>query len=58
MLPERVDLDSEEHKKLFRAFFGSEDALHGNMSEPMFNVDVPRAVHLGRRDGLERAAGR
>ncbi|MFN8587108.1 MAG: ChaN family lipoprotein [Candidatus Eisenbacteria bacterium] len=36
MLPPRVDLDSEEHKRLFRAFFGEEDALHGNMPEAMF----------------------
>lgn len=36
MLPPKVDLDNEEHKKLFRAFFGDEDALHGNMPEPMF----------------------
>jgi uncharacterized iron-regulated protein len=36
LLPERVDLDSAEHQRLFRAFFGSEDALHGNMPEPMF----------------------
>lgn len=36
MLPPRVDLDSDEHKRLFRAFFGDEDALHGNMPEPMF----------------------
>jgi uncharacterized iron-regulated protein len=36
MLPERVDLENDEHRKLFRAFFGSEDALHGNMPDPMF----------------------
>jgi uncharacterized iron-regulated protein len=38
LLPERVDLDSAEHQKLFRAFFGSEDALHGNLPEPMFQA--------------------
>jgi uncharacterized iron-regulated protein len=38
LLPERVDLESAEHQKLFRAFFGSEDALHGNMPEPMFQA--------------------
>jgi hypothetical protein len=38
LLPEKVDLENEEHKKLFRAFFGSEDALHGNMPEPMFQA--------------------
>lgn len=36
MLPPRVDLESDEHKRLFRSFFGDEDALHGNMPEPMF----------------------
>jgi uncharacterized iron-regulated protein len=38
LLPERVDLDNAEHKQLFKAFFGSEDALHGNMPEPMFQA--------------------
>ncbi len=38
LLPERVDLESPEHQKLFRAFFGSGDALHGNMPEPMFQA--------------------
>jgi uncharacterized iron-regulated protein len=38
LLPERVDLASAEHQKLFRAFFGSEDSLHGNMPEPMFQA--------------------
>ncbi len=28
-LPARVDVDDEEHKRLFRAFFGGGDALHG-----------------------------
>lgn len=33
-LPERIDLESEEHKRLFRAFFGEGDRLHGGgMSE-------------------------
>jgi hypothetical protein len=36
LLPARVDIEDEEHKKLFRAFFGSADALHGNMSDAMF----------------------
>jgi uncharacterized iron-regulated protein len=35
-LPERIDLDNEEHKQLFRAFFGDADALHGNMGDEMF----------------------
>ena len=38
LLPEKVDLDSPEHQRLFKAFFGSEDALHGNMPEPMFQA--------------------
>jgi uncharacterized iron-regulated protein len=38
LLPERIDLGSTEHQRLFRAFFGSEDALHGNMPEPMFQA--------------------
>jgi len=36
LLPERVDTDSAEHQQLFRAFFGDEDSLHGNLPEPMF----------------------
>jgi uncharacterized iron-regulated protein len=38
LLPERVDLDNAEHQRLFKAFFGSEDALHGNLPEPMFQA--------------------
>jgi uncharacterized iron-regulated protein len=38
LLPEKVDLESAEHQRLFKAFFGSEDALHGNMPEPMFQA--------------------
>jgi uncharacterized iron-regulated protein len=36
MLPERIDTESAEHQQLFRAFIGSQDALHGNMPDPMF----------------------
>ena len=36
MLPARIDTDDAEHQKLFRAFFGSSDSLHGNMSDAMF----------------------
>lgn len=36
LLPRRVDTDSAEHQRLFRAFFGDEDSLHGNLPEPMF----------------------
>lgn len=37
LLPERVDVDDAEHQRLFRAFFGAEDSLHGNMPQPMFD---------------------
>ncbi len=36
MLPPKVDTTNEEHRRLFRAFFGDEDALHGNMPPEMF----------------------
>jgi len=36
LLPPRVDTDSAEHQRLFRAFFGEADALHGNMPDAMF----------------------
>lgn len=36
LLPERVDTEDTEHQRLFRAFFGSSDSLHGNMPDPMF----------------------
>lgn len=36
LLPPTVDVTNEEHRKLFRAFFGDEDALHGNMPPEMF----------------------
>jgi uncharacterized iron-regulated protein len=36
MLPERVELENAEHRQLFRAFFDSEDALHGNMPDDVF----------------------
>ncbi len=36
MLPPKVDVDDAEHQKLFRAFFGDADALHGNMPDDLF----------------------
>jgi len=36
LLPERIDTESAEHRRLFKAFFGGEDALHGAMSDEMF----------------------
>jgi uncharacterized iron-regulated protein len=36
MLPARIDTDSEEHQRLFRAFFTGSDSLHGNMPDAMF----------------------
>ena len=38
LLPEKVDVENAEHQRLFKAFFGSEDALHGSMPEPMFQA--------------------
>jgi uncharacterized iron-regulated protein len=38
MLPPKVEVDDPEHQKLFRAFFDSEDALHGHMSDEMFTA--------------------
>lgn len=32
-VPARVDTDSAEHRKLFKAFFGPEDTLHGGLTE-------------------------
>jgi uncharacterized iron-regulated protein len=29
-LPARIDTDDEQHRRLFRAFFGGDDALHGS----------------------------
>ena len=36
LLPERVDTESAEHQRLFRAFFGEADSLHGSMPDAMF----------------------
>ena len=36
LLPARIDTDNAEHQRLFRAFFGEADALHGNMPDAMF----------------------
>jgi uncharacterized iron-regulated protein len=36
LLPVKIDTENAEHRPLFRAFFGSEDALHGNMPPEMF----------------------
>jgi uncharacterized iron-regulated protein len=36
LLPRRVDVDDPDHRRLFRAFFGSEDSLHGNMPDAIF----------------------
>jgi uncharacterized iron-regulated protein len=38
LLPPKVDVEDPEHQRLFRAFFGPEDSLHGNMPEPMFQA--------------------
>jgi uncharacterized iron-regulated protein len=36
MLPPKVDVSDPEHQRLFRAFFGDEDALHGNLPDSVF----------------------
>lgn len=36
LLPERVDTESTEHQQLFRAFFGDEDSVHGDMPPALF----------------------
>jgi aminopeptidase N len=35
-IPKKVDTDNAEHRKLFRAFFGPEDAMHSGMSDEMW----------------------
>jgi len=35
-LPARVDTENAEHQRLFRAFFGEADSLHGSMPDAMF----------------------
>ena len=35
-LPARVETDNAEHQRLFRAFFGEADSLHGSMPDAMF----------------------
>ena len=35
-LPARVDTGNAEHQRLFRAFFGEADSLHGSMPDAMF----------------------
>jgi uncharacterized iron-regulated protein len=36
MLPPRVEVENAEHQRLFRAFFGEQDPLHGNLPDAMF----------------------
>lgn len=38
MLPPTVEIENAEHQRLFRAFFGDADALHGHLPEPMFKA--------------------
>ena len=57
LLPERVDLESAEHQRLFRAFFGVRGRAPRQHARADVPGDVPGAVRLGRGDGLERAPG-
>lgn len=36
LLPERIDTESEEHRRLFRAFFEGPEGLHSAMSDDQF----------------------
>ena len=36
-IPTRIDTDSEEHRRLFRAFFTEEDAMHSSMTEQQWD---------------------
>lgn len=36
LLPERIDTESEEHRRLFRAFFAGPEGLHSAMSDEQF----------------------
>ena len=36
LLPARVDTENAQHQRLFRAFFGEADSLHGSMPDAMF----------------------
>jgi uncharacterized iron-regulated protein len=36
-IPERIDTDSDDHRRLFRAFFGGEDAMHSSMTEEQWD---------------------
>lgn len=59
-VPARIDTDNEEHQRLFRAFFGAGDALHGGMSpeqwERMFAAQCTWDAAMGRNaaSALER----
>ena len=37
-LPERVDTDSPDHLRLFKAYFGDDDALHSGMNEQQWQA--------------------
>jgi aminopeptidase N len=55
-IPKQIDVDNDEHRRLFRAFFGTGDANHGGMSdeavEGMFRAqctwDATMAFHAIR----------
>ena len=56
LLPAKIDTDSAEQRRLFRAFF-SADGLHGGMSDEMFEGMFTAQCHLGRGDGAQRPEG-
>jgi uncharacterized iron-regulated protein len=51
-IPAKVDTDSDEHKRLFKAYFAPEDSLHGSgMTDeqlaPMFNAQATWDATMG-----------
>lgn len=36
LLPERIETENEEHRRLFRAFFADSEGLHGGMTDEQF----------------------
>jgi len=65
LLPARIDTDSAEHRRLFRAFFSAEE-MHGSLSDEMFEgmfraqctwdgAMAHNAIQALRQQGGERA---
>ena len=37
-LPPRIDIDSDEHRRMFRSYFGEDDPVHGGMSQETWDA--------------------